>query len=202
MKNPFIPRILKNMVLLCSIAITPYASADLSDGFPIGLIYSVDYKKQIITVTNLDTGKRHTYFLNEKSKISSMGQKITLEDVKPGHAVAMDFKRTDIGREVEFLRVPDLDSTQPLPEISEEAEYFISGVVTGVRPKLRYVTVRGPKVTLRMSIYVPDNAPIYMGDQKVKLSKVSRGDVLEVRYRESEFGFVLVSGDLMKKDMN
>ncbi len=156
------------------------ARADLSDDLALGMIYSVDYKKNIITVTNIDTGHRHTYFINEQSKISSQGDAISIQELQRGQAVAMDFKRTDSGRVIDFLRVPNLDNLEDIPITQETEKIYASGAITGIRSKLRYIVIRGPRIHLRRSLYVPTNADISMNGKPIKFSQLRVDDLLEV----------------------
>lgn len=174
--------------------------ADLSDELPMGIVYSVNAEKQIVTIINSDTGKRHTYFLNERSKISSKEKVLTLDDIQAGHAVALDFKRTEIGREIDLMRVPELDKLAEIQEIDTESKYFISGTVTGLRPDRRYVILRGPRIMLRMSLEVPKDTKIMFDGRTVDFSKIKIGDVLEAEYRETAQGYQLVNAEIVRNN--
>ena len=185
------------MALLLS-GFSSYSMAQ--DEIPKGVIVSKSEAKQAVTVRNSDTGKRHTYFFNQKTKVMSDGKPLSFDQIKPGQAVALYFTRTDLGRELTFIRIPDLDQRVELEPIESEQDYFVSGVVTGVRPVKRTITIHGPRLTQRMTLHVPDSVRLTRGNDRIKLKSIKQGDMLELRYNETDQGFVIVSGEMTRKE--
>lgn len=171
-------------------------SAASTDQMPRGVIVSKSEKKQAITVKNIDTGKRHTYFLNERTHVSSKGQEVAFDQLMTGQMILLDFVRTDLGREANFIRVPELDTIIDLEPIDASEDLFISGIVTGVRPVKRTVTIHGPRLTQRLTLHIPDSVVLTKDDEPLKLGRVKKGYSVEFRYQETRDGFIVVSGQV------
>lgn len=190
---------LSKLVLMLTCGLMLAASpVSAQEKIPRGVIVSKNIEKHAITVRNVSTNKRHTYFLNEKSHISSNGEPVAFEDLAPGQALAMDFFKSDLGREVNFIRIPDLDERLELQPIDSAADYFISGVVTGVRVAKRTVTIHGPKLSQRMTLHIPESVQITENTKPIKLNTLKKGDAVELRYRESAAGYELISGEVTR----
>ena len=188
---------MRSLVVIFLLSFSMFSIAEME--MPKGVVVSKNEAKQAITVRNLDTGKRHTYFLNERTNVRSQDIPLSFAQIQPGQAVGLYFTSTDIGRELNFLRIPKLDQRIELEAIDSEKDYFVSGVVLGIRPVKRTITIQGPRLTQRMTLHLPDSVVFSRDGTSVKLTAVKKGDVVELRYNESAQGFVIVSGELTKK---
>ena len=185
-----------SLVLL--ILVGGVAPAFAAEAIANGVIVSTSVDKQAVTIRNADTGKRHTYFFNEKTKVTSNGEPLSFEQIAPGQAVVMDFTRTNLGREVNFIRIPELDQLLELEPIDTEQEFYASGVVVGVRASKRTVTIHGPRLSQRLTLHVPTSVTITKDTAPIKLGSIKIGDTIELRYHESAEGFVIVAAELSK----
>lgn len=155
--------------------------------------------KRAITINNQEIGKRHTYFFNPSTRVSSQGNPLEFDDLKPGHAVLLDFIRTDSGRALNFIRIPELDNLVDIEPIEVSEDLFISGVATGVRATKRTITIRGSRLTQSLTLHVPESVDITNKSKVVKLSSIKVGDAVEFRHHETQEGFVILCGEVTRK---
>lgn len=177
--------------------LVPTASAQ--NTIPKGVVVAKNSVKKTVTIRNQATGNRHTYFLNEKTRIMSNDESVDFNDIQPGQAVALDFLRTDLGRELNLLRIPELDELVEQNFSDSGETLYISGVVTGVRPVKRTITIHGPKLTLRRTLHVPDTVVIQYNKAPIKLGKIHKGDEVEFQYLDTRQGYLITAGQLTKK---
>ena len=185
------------LIILSGLPAISWAAAQ--DTIPKGVIVSKNDAKQTVTIRNQATGNRHTYFLSEKTRITSTGNKVEFNDIQPGQAVSLNFLRTDIGRELHLMRIPELDEVVEQNFADSEETLYVSGVVTGVRPVKRTITVHGPKLTQRLTLHVPKTVGIQYSGKPVKLKSISKGDEIEFQYLDTPQGYLITSGALSKK---
>lgn len=189
------------IICVALVFILSHSVLSAQEELPRGVIVSKNEFKQAVTIRNQETGKRHTYFLNEKTRISSGETPFKFEDIQPGQAVVLNFLRTDFGREIEFMRIPDVDEIVELDPIDSNLDFFISGVVTGVRPLKRTITIRGPQTSARLTLHVPESVVIMQDATPVKLRTIKAGDQIEFKYHETAQGYLILSGNFVRPAM-
>jgi hypothetical protein len=124
---------------------------------------------------------------------------VDFSEIKSGQAVSLDFARTPLGRELNLLRIPELDELTDIDYLDSGDILYISGVVTGVRPVKRTVTIRGPKLTQRLTLHVPDSVVVLHKDVPLKLRKVKEGDEVEFEYQDTSEGYIIIKGEITKR---
>lgn len=177
------------IMAICVVAFTIPAVAQ-EDSIQ-GIVVFKSVAKNSITIRGEKSTRRHTYFLDENSKIMSQGNPISLADIEPGQAVTLNFRRTDSGRMVLMLRVPDPTTDYDIIPVEIEEDYFIAGEITGLRPTKRTVTIRGENSSERLTLHVPEGVRITKRGQSVPLRALAKGDMVEFHYHETDQGFVV-----------
>ena len=189
MKNVIKVSMLIGMFGIASMAL-PAMAQELIEG----VVVAKNVEKNTITIQGNNSNKRHVYFIEPNTRISSKGEGLSLADIKRGNQVALSFKQTNSGRELNSLRVPNPDDIVELIPVELDVEYSISGTVSGVRPIRRTITVKPKRSTELLTLHVPEGTMITRDGAQVPIRGVQKGDVAEFRYHVTENGYVLISG--------
>lgn len=159
-----------------------------------GVVTNVNPSKQTLTVRNDANAERRTYFLTGGAQILSKGQPIPLSRVRKGNTVTLTYRTTDRGREVVSLRSPEPDKVNAIQPVANTEIRSISGIVTGVRPSLRTITIREDATRTLQTLKVPEDVRISREDRDIRLRQIEKGDQIMARYRVTDEGLILVTG--------
>ena len=159
-----------------------------------GVVVSKNASKNTITVKGDVSGQRHTYFIEDSTKLMSQGKTISFSEIKRGQKVSLAFRQTDQGRELLTFRVPNLDDLIAVIPIEIDEEFTISGTITGVRPIRRTISIRGEDRTEQITLHVPEGTKITRNGKPVRIGKLLKDDKATFRYNITEDGYILVSG--------
>ena len=159
-----------------------------------GVVVSKSRVKNTITVKSDVSGKRHTYFLGDTTRLMSQGKPMRFIDIKRGQKVSLAFRQTDSGRELQTFRVPNPEDILEIIPVEIDEVLTISGVVTGVRPIKRTISIRSEDYSERLTLHVPEGTKITRNGEAVSLRKLAKGDNAAFKYHITEEGYVIVSG--------
>jgi hypothetical protein len=159
-----------------------------------GVVTNVNPSKQTLTVRNDANAERRTYFLSDDAQIMSRGQPIPLSRVRKGNTVTLTYRTTDRGREVVSLRAPNPAEIVEIIPVAVTEERSITGIVTGVRPSVRTITIREDSTRTRLTLKVPEETRIQREGRDIRLRMIEKGDQIMARYRVTDEGLILVTG--------
>lgn len=159
-----------------------------------GVVVSKNKTNNTIVVQGDVSGKRHSYFIENSTKLMSQGKPIGFADIKRGQKVSLSFRQTDAGRELNVFRVPNLEDIIDIIPVEIDEELTISGTVTGVRPIRRTITIRGEDSNEKLTLRIPLGTKITRNGEAVAITKLIKGDRATFRYNITEEGYMIISG--------
>jgi LPXTG-motif cell wall-anchored protein len=155
-----------------------------------GVVTYVDAAQSMITVRDDTSGDRRTYFLGPKATIRDGRGPIRLTELRRGQSVTLIYQATDRGRQLADVQRSGTEPTS-LPSVNTEIR-MLQGEITGVRPIARTLTVRQNNRE-RITVRVAEDANVYKDGRTVHLRQLSKGDLVNAKYRITERGPELVA---------
>ena len=159
-----------------------------------GVVTNVNTDTQTITIRDENSGQRRTYFVRSTTRVTSNGEAISLAGIRRGNAVTVNYRSTDSGRVIETVRVPEPNEIMEVIPTQATDVMSVSGLVTGVQPSKRTLTIREDDTRTRRTLKVPETANITRDGSSLTLRDIQRGDQISARYRVTDSGLILVTG--------